>query len=132
MDNSARNEWQVRLAALAIFIIGFVAGALALHVYRGQSWGSSSARHERFQQMLERLDLTPDQQTRVKAILDNSRAQLTEMHKECGPKFRAVRNQTDEQLRAVLTPEQWNQFQQMMSEARERHRRTTDTRIGGP
>ena len=31
MDRIAKGKWQVRLAALAVFVLGFTAGALALN-----------------------------------------------------------------------------------------------------
>ena len=34
MDRIAKGKWQVRLAALAVFVLGFAAGALALNAYR--------------------------------------------------------------------------------------------------
>ena len=34
MTNVSRNRWQVRIAAMIIFVLGFTAGILALNVYR--------------------------------------------------------------------------------------------------
>ena len=70
--------------------------------------------------LLRGLDLTDAQKDQVKAIFDDARAQLADVRKESEPKFREVRKQTDERLQAVLTPEQWEQFQKMMAESRER------------
>lgn len=125
MDSNTRNKWQVRLAVVAIFAIGFIAGALALNMYRGWNPASqpSVMRGGRFEHVLERLHLTPDQKTQVRAIFDESRAQLAEIRKQSEPRFREVRKQTEERLQAVLTPEQWEQFQEMMDEPRGRRRR---------
>jgi periplasmic protein CpxP/Spy len=121
MNNEAKNRWQVRLAAVTIFAIGFAAGALAMNIYRGQQRPSSpEERRDRFEQVLDRLDLKPEQRTQVKAIFDDARTQVAEMRKQSQPKFHEVRKQTDERLQAVLTPEQWERFQQMMSERRGR------------
>ncbi|HTG15311.1 MAG TPA: periplasmic heavy metal sensor [Blastocatellia bacterium] len=131
MNSSAASKWQVRLAVVLIFVVGFIAGALAMNVYRSRQRAFSRANgHGRFEQVLDKLNLSPEQRTQVGAIFDDARAQLTEVRKESGPKFREVRERTDERLKAVLTPEQWEQFQQVTNESRERrqHRRGRDSR----
>ena len=124
MDRGAKRDWTVRLAALVIFVLGFAAGAFALELYRAQQ--RSTGTRERFSRMLDDLDLDAGQRDRVKAIFDDAHAQMDEVRKECGPKFHAVREQTDARLREVLTPEQWQRWQQMTSEGRERHRHDHD------
>jgi Spy/CpxP family protein refolding chaperone len=126
METKAKTKWQIRLAVLIIFIIGFVAGALSLDFYRSRNVMSSSRdMRGRFDRVFDKLNLTPDQKDQVRAIFDDARAQLNEIRKESGPKSREVRKQTDDRLQAVLTPEQWQQFQQMMEEMRSKrpHRR---------
>jgi Spy/CpxP family protein refolding chaperone len=113
METAKKNKWQVRVAALIVFVLGFAAGALALNAYHG--WSKSRAfvsRHERFEQMLDRLQLSNEQKTQVHQILDETREQLHTLRKESEPRFTAIRQQADERLQKVLTPEQWKQFQQ--------------------
>lgn len=127
METSARSKWQIRLAVLAIFVIGFVAGALAMNFYRASRWARPAApMHGRFDQVIDELNLTPDQKNQVKAIFDDARAQLMEIRKESEPRFHDVRKQTDERLQTVLTPEQWEQFQRMMNESRGRRSHKRD------
>ena len=129
MNSNTKTKWQVRLAALMIFVIGFIAGALAMNIYRGQRGPSAYGdRRGRFEETLDKLNLTQDQKNQVKAIFDDARAQLGQLRKESEPKFREVRKQTDERLKAVLEPEQWEQFQQIMSEARKGRSRGRPTR----
>ncbi|HKS41339.1 MAG TPA: periplasmic heavy metal sensor [Blastocatellia bacterium] len=129
MTSNTKTKWQVRLAALIIFVIGFIAGALAMNIYRGQRGPSAYGdRRGRFEETLDKLNLTQDQKNQVKAIFDDARAQLGQLRKESEPKFREVRKQTDERLKAVLEPEQWEQFQQIMSEARKGRSRGRPTR----
>src|SRR5438132_1513933 len=113
MDSSARSKWQVRLAVLLLFVVGFIAGALAMNIYRARHWSPRSGGRGGFEQMLDRLNLTQDQRTQVGEIFEGARNQLAELRKESEPKFREVRKNTDERLQSVLTPEQWEQFQQM-------------------
>lgn len=111
MNNESRNRWQVRVAAVIIFVLGFTAGILALNVYRGvvRSGGGPG---NRFDNMAERLNLTADQKTKVQEIFSDTREQI-----------RTVRQQTDGRLQTVLTPEQWQQFQKLRDERGGRGRR---------
>jgi Spy/CpxP family protein refolding chaperone len=127
MDFISKSKWQVRLAALIIFVLGFVAGALAFHFYH--AWARTRApqsRQERFEKMLDRLQLTGEQRTQVHQILGETREQLRTLRKESEPRFDSIRRQADERLQKVLTSEQWKQFQQERDEMRSRGRR------GGP
>jgi Spy/CpxP family protein refolding chaperone len=128
MDSNSKNKWQVRLAVVSLFAIGFIAGALAMNIYRDRSRASGPEMRGRFEQVLERLNLTPEQKSQVRAIFDDSRAQLMEVRKQSEPRFREVRRQTEDRLQAVLTPEQWEQYKQIMSESSGRRRRGRDRR----
>jgi protein CpxP len=113
MEISNKSKWQVRVAALLIFVLGVAAGALALNGY--QRWSRSRAegtRQQRFERMLDRLQLSADQKTQVHQILSQTREQLQNLRKESEPRFATIRQQADERLQKVLTPEQWKQFQQ--------------------
>lgn len=124
MDISNKGKWQVRVAALLIFVLGVAAGALALNGY--QRWSRSRAegtRQQRFERMLDRLQLNADQKTQVHQILSETREQLQNVRKESEPRFDAIRQQADERLQKVLTPDQWKQFQQERDAMRGRGRR---------
>lgn len=124
MNIIQKSTWQVRVAALLIFVVGFAAGALALNAYK--RWGRTGAqqgRQDRFEQMLNRLNLSADQKTQVHEILSDTRGQLQNLRKESEPRFAEIRQQADERLQKVLTAEQWQQFQKERSELRSRGRR---------
>ena len=113
MNNNSKGKWQVRVAVLLLFVVGFIAGGLAMNIYRARQWSPRGGGRGGFEQMLDKLDLTQDQRTQVNDIFDDARKQLTELRKESEPRFREVRKNTDERLQTVLTPQQWDQFQQM-------------------
>ena len=121
MDNSAKSKWQVRLAVLILFVVGFIAGGLATNIYRARPWFPRTGGRGGFEQMLDKLNLSADQWTQVNAIFEDARKQLTELRNESEPKFREVRQNTDERLQSVLTAEQWAQFQQMTDKRRRPH-----------
>jgi Spy/CpxP family protein refolding chaperone len=123
MDNTAKNKWQVRGAAVLIFVLGFAAGVLALNVYRGWVRGAGPGREDRFEQMSTRLQLNSDQKAKVQQILDDTREQLRAVRKESEPRVTEIRKQTDQRLQEVLTSDQWQRFQQMRDEMRSRRGR---------
>ena len=101
MNPSPKRVWQVRAAALVVFLLGFVAGALALDLYAKAKRGSGSAPRHRIGRVLDELGLSPEQRERVDAIFADARTDMAEVRRECGPKFREVRQRTDAKLREV-------------------------------
>ena len=122
MDKSTKAKWQVRAAAAIIFVLGFTAGALAFNAY--QRWSRARAGGDRFEQMLDRLQLSADQKTQVHQIISDARTQLREVRKQTEPRFDDIRRQADERLQKVLSPEQWQQFQQEREKMRGRGHRS--------
>lgn len=118
MENKTRNKWQVRGAAVLIFVLGFVAGVLALNVYRG--WARSRVQQDRLEQLSTRLQLNADQKTKVKQIFGDTRQQLQSLRKESEPRVNEIRQQADQRLQQILNADQWQKFQQMRNEMRAR------------
>ena len=119
MDNVAKNRWQVRIAAMIIFVLGFTAGILALNVYRGWARGGPG---NRIDELAERLQLTADQKTKVQEIFSDTREQLRAARQEMEPRMTEIRRQADGRLQTVLTPEQWQKFQRIRDERQRRGR----------
>ena len=119
MDNVTRNRWQVRVAALIIFVLGFTAGILALNVYRGVVRGGSGGRID---ELAERLNLTTEQKTKVQEIFSDTREQLRAVRRETEPRMTEIRRQADGRLQTVLTPDQWEQFQKLRDDRQRRGR----------
>ena len=116
------NTWKLRAAAVLIFLLGAAAGALAPRAYHGWSRGSAQHQRERFEQMLDRLQLTPEQKAQVQQTLGEAREQFRAIRRESESREGEVRRQADERLRQIMTPGQWQQFQRMVEE-REGQRR---------
>jgi len=118
MNNIVRNKWQVRIAAGIIFVLGFTAGILALNLYRGLAHRGEP--RDRLEQLSQRLDLNADQKTKVQQIFSDTREQLRALRRESEPRVNDIRAQADQKLQQVLTPDQWQRFQKIRSEARDR------------
>jgi glutamine synthetase type III len=119
MDNVAKNRWQVRIAAVIIFVLGFTAGILALNVYRGLTRGGQG---NRIDELADRLQLSADHKTKVQEIFSDTREQLRAARQEMEPRMAEIRRQADGRLQTVLTPEQWEKFQRLRDERQRRGR----------
>ena len=119
MNNVAKNRWQVRVAAVIIFVLGFTAGILALNVYHRVRGGGG---RDRMDELSERLQLTADQKTKVQEIFNDTREQLRAVRRETEPRMEEIRRQADGRLQTVLTPEQWDRFQHLREERGPRSR----------
>ena len=128
MDRIKSSKWQVRVAAIVVFVLGFAAGALVFNAY--QRW--TRERRTGFQQVINSLELSAEQKTQVDQIIADTRQQLRALRKESEPKFAEIRRQADERLQKVLTPEQWQKFEQKRSEMRARGRRGRGSPDGRP
>jgi Spy/CpxP family protein refolding chaperone len=133
MDLSNKSKWQVRVAAIVIFLLGFAAGALTLNAYkRWHRGGGDASRQAQFETMLDSLQLNADQKTQVHQILGDARQQLQALRKESEPKVVEIRGQADARLQKVLTADQWKQFQQERDKTRNRDRRGRENSSATP
>ena len=128
MNLVTKNRWQVRIATAIIFVLGFVAGIMALNVYRGLARGGERHPGNRIEMIAERLQLTEDQKTKVQEIFNDTREQVRAVRRESEPKMDEIRRQADGRLQTVLTPEQWQKFQSVRDEFRARRGRRQDSR----
>jgi Spy/CpxP family protein refolding chaperone len=86
--------------------------------------GAGRPSGERYLLHLEtELDLSPDQRERVARILKEQQELVMEITRESRPRIRAVADDTRAAIREVLTPEQWERFQEI--------RQNRDRRTGG-
>jgi Spy/CpxP family protein refolding chaperone len=63
--------------------------------------------------MFERLGLTEDQRVRIREILEESRPVTDSVLRSSLPRLRAIRDSVRLEVRAVLTPEQQERFDEM-------------------
>ncbi len=120
MKTGSLNKWQIRGAIVAIFVLGFIGGLLAFNIYSRSAAPRSS--YGLYEKISRQLELKGNQKTEVEGILSAARTQLQEIHRDTQPKIAALRKQTREKLKAVLTAKQWEQFQNLVKEERGQQR----------
>jgi protein CpxP len=88
--------------------------------------------------LTKKLNLTPDQVTQVKAIDDDSRAQMKALHEDTSTpnadkrsKMMDIRKASQDKIRAVLTDDQKTRYDALQAQMRER-RESRDGGQGAP
>src|SRR5215813_14114748 len=76
MESKTRKKWEVRLAVLILFVTGFIAGGLAMNLYRSREWSPRSGGRGSFERVLDKLNLSQEQRTEVTSIFEDARTQL--------------------------------------------------------
>ena len=115
------RRWQIVGAALVLFAVGCLVGALSMNLYHRRNLsGSDWSRRAAFDKALKQISLNADQQAKVDAILADTRNQLREVRKEESPRVGEIRRKTRERLQSVLTPDQWHQLQEQMKSVADR------------
>ena len=78
-----------------------------------------------FDQLAQQLELTDDQKPKVKSILDAQNQKMRDLRNDTSlapedrrPKMQSIREETATQLKAVLTPDQFEKFQKMTQRRR--------------
>ena len=102
------------------FVLGVVIGAAGLYLYGwyGGHWHRPAGRGHFVQDMTRDLKLTSQQTSQLTQIMDDSRKKYDQLHNQVRPQFEALRNETDNEIRQILTPEQVVKFNELVREAR--------------
>lgn len=127
MESNSKFNWQVRTAAASIFLLGFVAGALALNAYSVWFGGAAQpTRHEQYQRVFEQLALSDSQNVEIQKIVGDMRREIQDVKKSNEPKFQEIRTRSNEKFRQVMTPEQWENFQRLRNEIKEKEKQAEE------
>ena len=71
--------------------------------------------------LVKSLNLTPDQQAKVKALFDQARPQIIAIHKDAMQKTQAIMDNTMSQIRPILTPDQQKKFDALQKARQDMH-----------
>jgi len=116
--------------AYLYFVLTFLLGALvggavvfSYGWYRGR-WHRGANKERIVRRMTRELNLTSAQAQQLSEIMDASIKKHAELREQFGPQFKAIRDETNDRIRQILTPEQVTKFNEMVRrfEARIRQR----------
>jgi len=108
------------LVLVAVFLLGSVSGAALTGLIRSRASGErpdhERAMKERFDKMRSELNLSDQQTTAVRAILEETRNEYRALKTELRPRFEEPRQKARTRIRALLTPEQQQKFDAMVAQ----------------
>ncbi len=125
-----RPSRRARLLGIALLVVTFAAGMLAGAAFdhalaarepapaQEPGWHCHGPHGKKTSMILDRLDLTPDQRTRVDAIMARRRAQADAFWEREGPRMRGIVDSTRSEIRAILTPEQRAEYDRLRAQHR--------------
>jgi Spy/CpxP family protein refolding chaperone len=113
---------KVWLMVLGVFVLGCLTGASLDSAYRLRA--RNNERQERggrdkkevFENMKRDLNLSEQQATEIRAILDQTRNDYRALRAEVRPRYDALRQNSRARIRALLTPEQQQRFDARVAE----------------
>ncbi len=111
---------------VVVFVLGVVLGSLGTHLWGGRVWDQPRQPHGRDQLILQlshELQLTPEQQRQLTTIMDDTRTKWRALYLPLEPQHEAIRQQSRERIRAILTPEQRPQFEDFVRRLDEERKR---------
>ena len=118
MDASNGNR-KAMLLVFLVFVLGIALGSVGMYVVttrvlaaRPQTSGLTPSNHMAI--FTRDLNLTPEQQTQIQAILNDTRSRYNTLHDQFDPEYERVRHEGRERIRAVLTAEQRPKFEDLL------------------
>jgi Spy/CpxP family protein refolding chaperone len=126
MDANQGNRKAV-LLVFVLFVLGIALGSVGTYVVTSHVLAArpqaTQARNPGHMAIFTRdLNLNPDQQNQIQAILNDSRARYAELHEKLDPEYEQVRHEGREHIRQVLTPEQRPKFEELLRQMDEDRR----------
>jgi len=125
MTLGGRTRLKIWLVLIAVFVLGCVTGVALTGLYRSRASSGTESReramHERFERMRTELNLTEQQTTAVRTILDETRNEYRALRTELRPRFEEPRRKARSRIRALLTPEQQQKFDAMVAKQDAQH-----------
>jgi Spy/CpxP family protein refolding chaperone len=116
------------LLVLLVFALGIGLGSVGTYVVttrvlaaRPQQAARNPANH--MEMFTRDLNLNPDQQKQIQAILTETRARYAEIHSQADPEYEQARQAGRDRIRQVLTPEQKPKFEDLLRRFDEERRR---------
>ncbi len=130
MDATQTNRKAALLVAL-VFVLGIALGAAGVyvvttrvHAARPQAAAPGGlVPADVVARLNGELNLTPDQQKQIEAILTDTQARYAEIHRQAAPEYDQARHQGRVRIRELLTPEQQPKFDQFLRRVDEERRR---------
>jgi Spy/CpxP family protein refolding chaperone len=132
MDANQSNR-KALLMVFILFVLGIALGSVGTYlvttrVLAARPQAAMPRDPNQHMAMFTRdLQLTPDQQSQIQAILSDTRSHYASLHEKLDPEYEQVRQQGRERIRQALTPEQRPKFEELLRQMDEDRRQRQAT-----
>lgn len=113
-----------------VFVLGAALGGVFGYYFAHRSYASErtvlsaeAKRAQRREKLTREVQLTPDQQKQVVAILDQAQVEYKAIHDVMDPRIESVRQKTRDQIRGLLSAEQKPKFEVFLRKLDEERKR---------
>jgi len=114
MTPQGKTRLKVWLVLAVVFLLGATTGVSLSGVYFFQHRGFPGGRGPHLEDNLQhQLNLSDEQASAVHLILDETRNDYRSLREQVRPRFDAIRQQERARIRALLSPDQQQRFDQM-------------------
>jgi hypothetical protein len=115
-------KFKAATLVFCVFLTGAVVGGLAVHVFGDRIWSTRAStnantipnRAELLQQLSQQLDLTADQRTQIRSIMDQTLSDWQHVLLTVDPQLQQLRKDGRQRIRGVLTPDQLPKYEVFM------------------
>ena len=127
MTLTGKTTLKIWLVLVAVFVLGSITGAALTGLYRSRASngreGRERGKHEqRFEKMRQELNLTDQQATDVRTILDQTKNEYRTLREELRPRFEEPRLRARTKIRALLNGEQQKKFDALVAQQDAEHK----------
>ena len=122
MTPRGKARLKIWLVVAGVFALGCLTGALLDGAYRLQARAGRGGERPRrdkadvFERMRRDLDLSEQQSTEIRAILDQTHNEYRALRADVRPRYDALRQNSRARIRSLLTPEQQRRFDEKVAE----------------
>lgn len=126
----ARREAAVLF--FVVFLLGVLLGGVGVHLWGQRVWGETTpvntnpTRAQVIAQCTHELQLTPDEQKQMIAIIDDTRAKWAALYAPLDPQKEQIRLDGRARIRAILTPKQQLEFDDFMRRIDEQRKKDAE------
>jgi Spy/CpxP family protein refolding chaperone len=126
MQFSPTNRKALALIVL-VLVLGIALGAVGHSVFDRRVLGARTQTRpdppRGVNRLTTELNLTPDQQKQLSAILTDMQHRMDGVRQQMDPQFNQIRDQGHDQIRQILTPDQRPKFEDFLKHLAEDRRR---------
>lgn len=115
-----------------VFLLGVLLGGVGVHLWGQRVWGETKpvntnpTRAQAIAECTRELQLTPDEQKQMIAIIDDTRAKWAALYAPLDPQREQIRLEGRARIRAILTPEQQVRFDDFMRRIDEQRKKDAE------